>query len=121
MTAFSDKPVIIGGDPKTERTSVVQGAPHDDSHKLVLYDMYQVFIVCQDCGAHDWGEEAWFDKDGREPSRADFEKKYGDRIVRVVDMSYEDDEAIVPDGGRPRGEQPADDEHLSNRRGEPHA
>lgn len=89
MTDFAEKPVVIGGDPKTERTSVVQGRVHDDTHKWVLYDMYQVFAVCSGCGAHDWGDEAWFDRDGREPSRADFEKKYGDRIERVVDLSEE--------------------------------
>ncbi len=80
--------VVIGGDPTKERTSIVQGRVHTEDHQpadWTVYDSYQVYAVCVRCGAHDWGEE-FFDTDGREACRADFETKYpGARVVSLWD------------------------------------
>lgn len=85
---MNERPVIIGGDPTKQRTSIVQGRVHSEDHMpadWTVFDSYQVYAVCGRCGAHDWGEE-FYDKDGREACRADFEAKYpGARVSSIWD------------------------------------
>ncbi len=62
------------------RTSIMHVRPHAPEHKVRIYNMGEVHVVCAECGMHDWGD--WGDDESKYTVEA-FKAKYGDRVLSV--------------------------------------
>lgn len=71
-----------------DRTSFMHVKPHAADHMVRIFDTYERYVVCRDCGMHDWGD---FGPDEDAYTVEAFRAKYGDRVLEVVTF----DDAIV--------------------------
>ncbi len=61
-------------------TSLMHRKAHEPTHRVRIYDMGEVHVVCADCGMHDWGD---WGNDESQYTVENFRAKYGDRVLGV--------------------------------------